>query len=38
MTGLEIVLPALLPAATDGIKALINKFTGGAGGGHSLQM
>lgn len=31
MTGLEIVLPALLPAATDGIKALINKFTGGAG-------
>lgn len=31
MTGLEIVLPALIPAATDGIKALINKFTGGAG-------
>jgi hypothetical protein len=31
MTGLEVLLPALLPAATDGVRALINKFTGGSG-------
>ena len=31
MTGLEVIIPALLPAATDGIRALINRFTGGAG-------
>ena len=28
---LETLIPALLPAATDGIKAVINKVTGGAG-------
>ena len=31
MTGLEVIIPAILPAASDGIRALINKFTGGAG-------
>ena len=28
---LEALIPALLPAATDGVRALFNKFTGGAG-------
>ena len=28
---LEMLIPALLPAATDGVRALINRFTGGAG-------
>lgn len=28
---LESLIPALLPAATDGIRALINRFTGGSG-------
>lgn len=31
MTGLEVVLPALLPALGDGVRALFQKFTGGAG-------
>lgn len=31
MTGLEVVLPALLPALGDGIRGLFNKFTGNAG-------
>lgn len=30
MTGLEVVLPSLIPVAVDGIRGLINKFTGGA--------
>lgn len=28
---LESLLPALIPVATDGIRSLVNKFTGGAG-------
>ena len=28
---IEVLLPALLPAVTDGIRGVINKFTGGAG-------
>lgn len=28
---IELLLPALLPAFTDGIRGIINKFTGGAG-------
>ncbi len=27
----ETIVPALIPVATDGIRALINRFTGGAG-------
>ena len=31
MTGLEVILPSLIPVAVDGVRGLINKFTGGAG-------
>lgn len=31
MTGLEIVLPALIPVVTDAIRGVINRFSGGAG-------
>jgi len=31
VTGLEVVLPSLIPVAVDGIRGLINKLTGGAG-------
>ena len=30
MPGLEVVLPSLLPVAIDGVRGLVNKFTGGA--------
>lgn len=30
MTGLEVILPSLLPVAIDGVRGLVNKFTGGA--------
>lgn len=28
--GLELVLPSLIPVAIDGVRGLVNKFTGGA--------
>jgi hypothetical protein len=30
MTGLEVIIPSLIPVAVDGIRGLVNKFTGGA--------
>lgn len=30
MTGLEVILPSLIPVAVDGVRGLINKLTGGA--------
>ena len=28
---LEVLIPSMIPAAADGVRALINRFTGGAG-------